>query len=79
MNQENYMPACLRNLPTRKRPRRTLNKQGRAEQAATVQALRDVYRDIKTKIRENPGWERGYNSALAIIEARIQQEMERKP
>jgi hypothetical protein len=76
---ENYVPACLRNLPIRKRRRRALNKAERGEQAAVLAALRDLYRDIKAKIRDNPEWTSGYNSALAVIETRIKQETERKP
>lgn len=79
MRTENYIPTCLRSLPVRKRPRRTLNKAERITQTAVIKALRDLYRDIKTKIRDNPEWTAGYNSALTVIESRIQQETERKP
>lgn len=79
MRTENYVPSCLRGLPVRKRPRRNLNAAERGQQAAVLAALRDLYRDIKAKIRDNPEWAAGYNSALAVIESRIKKEAERKP
>lgn len=75
----NYIPKCLRNLPVQKRQRRALNKTERAQQAAIIEALREVYRGIQQKVRDNPGWTHGYHSALTVVEARIKQETERKP
>jgi ribosomal protein L9 len=75
----NYVPKCLRNLPVQKRQRRALNKTERAQQAAIIEALRDVYRSIQQKVRDNPEWTHGYHSELTVVEARIKHEAERKP
>lgn len=68
MRGENYIPACLRDLPKQK-SRSAETKRKKHDRDLADLTITECIQRIKAARRSKPkDWERGYNSAISVLE-----------
>lgn len=68
MRGENYIPACLRDLP-RQKSRSAETKRKKHDRDLADLTIAECIQRIKAARRSKPkDWERGYNSAISVLE-----------
>ena len=68
MRSENYIPECLRDLP-RQKSRSAETKRKKHDRDLADLTITECIQRIKAARRSKPkDWERGYNSAISVLE-----------